>query len=312
MGKSMGVLTAGILLLLAGYVGAMMTGSVATDFEWLLFLCTVVTGVYWLADRFYFSRQRAVAWRRAQAAGAHQAGASRQLLAQPWWLEYTAGFFPVVLFVFLLRSFVVEPFRIPSDSMVPTLEDGDLILVKKYAYGLRLPMLDTKIWSVGSPQRGDVVVFRYPLNVQQDYIKRVVGLPGDYIEYTGDKRLIINGIEVRREPIERYFYERRGVFMPQQLEWLGETKHRVSIANHVAMRLQPDFAHTDPQACRYGLGNESVVCTVPPGKYFVMGDNRDNSQDSRIWGFVPQSNIKGHAFFIWMNFGNIGRIGSFD
>lgn len=312
MGKSMSAFTAVVLFALAAYVVAMIAGSIATNFELLLFVCAVITAVYWLADKLYFSSERAKSWQWAKRSGVADERAARRLLARPWWLEYTAGFFPVVLFVFLLRSFVVEPFRIPSDSMVPTLEDGDLILVKKYAYGLRLPLIYNKLIGLGSPQRGDVVVFRYPLNTQQDYIKRVVGLPGDRIEYTGDKRLIINGIEVKREPTERYFYERRGVFMPQQIEWLGEKKHRLSVAKHVTMRLQPDFAHTDPLACRYGFGAESVVCTVPQGKYFVMGDNRDNSQDSRIWGFVPEKNIKGHAFFIWMNFGNIGRVGSFD
>jgi len=308
----MSLLTAFVLIALVLYVGAMMVGAVIVNFELLLFVCTVVTLTYWISDRAYFKPRRVRAYEAAIAGGVDQAIAARTLLTAPWWIEYTAGFFPVVIFVFTLRSFVFEPFRIPSDSMVPTLEDGDLILVKKYSYGLRLPLLYTKLLDVGTPQRGDVVVFRYPPNPQQDYIKRVVGLPADRIEYTSDKRLIINDVEVERRSMERYFYERRGQFLPQYMEKLSDKEHRISIATDFKMALVPDFTHTDPDACIYGADRISVVCTVPEGKYFVMGDNRDNSEDSRIWGFVPSENIKGHAFFIWMNFGNIARVGAFN
>lgn len=307
----MGVLTTGVLIALALYIGAMVSGQVATNFELLLFVCTVVTFAYWLAEWAYFKRQRNRAYEKAVASGVEANTAERSVRLRPWWLEYTAGFFPVVLFVFVLRAFVFEPFRIPSDSMVPTLEDGDLILVKKYAYGLRLPLVYTKVLGSATPQRGDVVVFRYPPNPQQDYIKRVVGLPGDRVEYTADKRLLVNDVEVQRRSIERYYYEKRGQFLPQYMEKLGQEEHRLSVAAQMSMLLEPDFAHTDPQACSYAVDHRSLKCTVPEGKYFVMGDNRDNSQDSRIWGFVPAENIKGHAFFIWMNFGNIGRVGSF-
>lgn len=305
-------LTAGVFTLLALYVAAMVSGQVATNFELFLFLCLVMTFSYWVADQFYFKPRRRQAFEQGTALDLDREAAARSLLARPWWLEYTAGFFPVVLFVFVLRAFVFEPFRIPSDSMVPTLEDGDLILVKKYAYGLRLPLVYSKVVDGGQPQRGDVVVFRYPPNPQQDYIKRVVGLPGDRIEYTADKRLLINGQEVPRRPVERYFYEKRGLFMPQAMEKLGDSEHRLSVAPRVSMPIERDGVHTDPQACVYAPDRASLQCTVPPGKYFVMGDNRDNSQDSRIWGFVPSENIKGRAFFIWMNFGNISRIGAFN
>lgn len=308
----MSILTAVVLIALALYVVAMILGTVAANFELLLFACTVVTLIYWVAELAWFRPQRRMAFDRAVASGVDRGTAERTLLTPPWWVEYTASFFPVVLFVFALRSFAFEPFRIPSDSMVPTLEDGDLILVKKFAYGVRLPLVYTKIVESGLPQRGDVIVFRFPPNPQQDYIKRVVGLPGDRIEYSAYKRLRINGTEVERRSIERYYYEKRGQFLPQFMEKLGQTDHRVSISDRFAMTLDRDFAHTDPNACVYASDRQSLACTVPPGKYFVMGDNRDNSQDSRIWGFVPAENIKGRAFLIWMNFGNIGRVGGFN
>ncbi len=312
MVDAMVLVTAGVLIALVLYVVAMVSGQVATNFELLLFLCTVVSFVYWVAEWVYFRAKRAADCDQMVARGVDRATAERGVLVRPWWLEYTAGFFPVVVFVFVLRSFVLEPFRIPSDSMVPTLEDGDLILVKKYAYGLRLPLVYTKLLDTGTPRRGDVIVFRYPPNPQHDYIKRVVGLPGDRIEYTAEKRLLINGVEVEKKAVDRYFYEKRGMFVPQSMEKLGDTEHRLSISNHMTMLLERDFAHTDPQACTYAQDRQSLKCAVPAGKYFVLGDNRDNSQDSRIWGFVPAENIKGHAFFIWMNFGNIGRVGTFD
>jgi signal peptidase I len=308
----MSILTAIVLIALALYVVAMILGTVAANFELLLFVCTVVTFVYWVAELGFFRRQRRAAFDSAVAKSVDRGTAERTLLTPPWWVEYTASFFPVVLFVFALRSFAFEPFRIPSDSMVPTLEDGDLILVKKYAYGVRLPLVYSKIVETGTPQRGDVVVFRFPPNPQQDYIKRVVGLPGDRIEYTADKRLLINGTEVEKRQIERYFYEKRVQQLPQYIEKLGGQEHRLSISDRFNMALDRDFAHTDPGACVYAPDRQSLACTVPAGKYFVMGDNRDNSQDSRIWGFVPAENIKGRAFFIWMNFGNIGRVGGFN
>lgn len=308
----MSILTAIVLIALALYVVAMILGAVAANFELLLFVCTVVTFGYWVAELAWFRRQRRAALETAVAGGVDRNTAERTLLTPPWWVEYTASFFPVVLFVFALRSFAFEPFRIPSDSMVPTLEDGDLILVKKFAYGIRLPLIYTRVVDTGAPERGDVVVFRFPPNPQQDYIKRVVGLPGDRIEYTADKRLLINGTEVEKRPIGSYYYEKRGQLLPQFMEKLGGQDHRLSISDRFSMALDRDFAHTDPNACVYASDRQSLTCTVPAGKYFAMGDNRDNSQDSRIWGFVPAENIKGRAFFIWMNFGSIGRVGGFN
>jgi signal peptidase I len=215
----------------------------------------------------------------------------------------------VILIVFVLRSFLFEPFRIPSGSMIPTLQIGDLILVNKYQYGIRLPVIHRKIVELGSPQRGDVMVFRFPHNPSQDYIKRVVGLPGDRVEYA-DRRLAINGQAVPTQPLPRYFEQERVQYYAQYSEELGQVEHRVILSEGPGVPAMRAFAHTHPQACQYSAS--AVNCTVPPGHYFVMGDNRDNSEDSRFWGFVPDENIVGRAFFIWMNFGNIGRIGGFD
>ena len=230
-------------------------------------------------------------------------------IRQPAWLEYTASFFPVILLVFVLRSFLFEPFRIPSGSMIPTLEIGDLILVNKYEYGIRLPVINKKVIELGQPKRGDVMVFRYPLNPSQDYIKRVVGLPGDRVEYV-NKRLTINGQPVALKKLDPYYDADRMQYYSQFVEGLG----RSSTGSSSATKCRPDWAvafpNTHPGACQYS--GSGVVCQVPPGHYFMMGDNRDNSEDSRFWGFVPDENIVGRAFFIWMNFGNIGRIGSFN
>ena len=264
------------------------------DFSLILFLLVCATGLIWGLDHLIWAPRR----RRGTPAA-----------KEPVYVEYARAFFPVILIVFLLRSFLVEPFRIPSGSMLPTLHIGDLILVNKYAYGVRLPVIHTKIIDVGSPQRGDVMVFRFPHNTSQDYIKRVVGLPGDRVEYL-NRRLIINGEPVPLRRIERYFEEGRVQYYDQYVETLGRVEHRIIVNDGPGVPAVPAYQHTHPQACRYTA--EGVSCTVPPGHYFVMGDNRDNSEDSRFWGFVPEGNIVGRAFFIWMNFGNIGRIGSFD
>jgi signal peptidase I len=218
------------------------------------------------------------------------------------------GFFPVILVVFLLRSFLVEPFKIPSGSMIPTLLVGDFILVNKFTYGIRLPVINMKIIDINSPQRGDVVVFRYPVDPSLDYIKRVVGLPGDKVSYQ-NKRLTINGqpMPMRRDgdfqDTDRFYVT------PRFMETLGAVEHGLLIENEAP----PYVAHAQQFAfrdkCHYN--SEGFECEVPAGHYFMMGDNRDNSQDSRIWGFVPDENLVGKAFLIWMNLGDLKRIGSF-
>lgn len=260
------------------------------NFALILFILLLATGALYAIDVLKFRKLRA---RDAK---------------EPLWVEWGASFFPVILVVFVLRSFVVEPFKIPSGSMIPTLLVGDFILVNKFTYGIRLPVINKKIIDVNSPQRGDVMVFRYPEDPSLDYIKRVVGLPGDKVAYQ-NKRLTINGVPVEVKKIDDYLHPERLYYSEQYVEKLGEVEHRMLNDSDA-----PDFI---PDAARFPFrdnciyNHSGVICTVPPGHYFMVGDNRDNSRDSRFWGFVPEQNIVGKAFFIWLNFGDLGRIGSF-
>ncbi len=322
----MQVLTAAVLAAFVGYAGSWYLGYVEGNFALLLFMASVVTGLYWLAERLYFlpQRQKAAAFleasdiqRRANLAakGISQVDgnlqeAQHRILMQPWWLDWTAGLFPVIIAVFFLRSFLFEPFKIPSGSMIPTLLVGDLILVNKFHYGLRLPVLNTKLTEGNSPQRGDVMVFRYPPKPSVDYIKRVIGVPGDTVAYL-NKRLTINGEAVPTDTLPEFFDEDATRYFSQYEEKLGDKKHRVLNYTDRSAFVTPmlDFQdHRDN--CAYTI--EGVTCKVPEGYYFTMGDNRDNSQDSRYWGFVPDRNIVGKAFFVWMNFGNPKRVGGFN
>ncbi|MES2186887.1 MAG: signal peptidase I [Pseudomonadota bacterium] len=325
----MQILTTAILAAFAAYVGAWYFGALEGNFALLLFLATVVTGVYWLAERFVFMprRRRAadtlaasmVARREelarqgiAQVDGADEAAVAEgraKLMAQPWWLDWTAGLFPVIIIVFVLRSFLFEPFKIPSGSMIPTLLVGDLILVNKFTYGIRLPVINTKLTNGTPPQRGDVMVFRYPPQPSMDYIKRVVGVPGDEVAYL-NKRLTINGQVVPTSATSDFFEEDAMRYFKQFDENLNGHKHRILNDDERPAYVPgaSDFAFKDN--CTYTV--EGVTCKVPEGQYFMMGDNRDNSLDSRFWGFVPDQNIVGRAFFIWMNFGNLKRVGGFD
>jgi signal peptidase I len=235
--------------------------------------------------------------------------ARQRLLMQPWWLDWTAGLFPVILAVFVLRSFLFEPFKIPSGSMIPTLRVGDLILVNKFHYGIRLPVFNTKVIANNEPQRGDVMVFRYPPQPSLDYIKRVVGVPGDEVAYL-NKQLSINGQPVPRSQEPEFFDSDVMRYAKQFGESLGGRNYKTlnDEDRPAFVSGTTEFAYKDN--CRYSV--EGVVCKVPDGHYFMMGDNRDNSLDSRYWGFVPEANIVGKAFFVWMNFGDLGRIGSFE
>jgi signal peptidase I len=320
----MSALTAVVLGALGAYVLAMIGGQVPTDFALFLLICTAVSGVYFAAEAWLFAprrreqtvrallefdrRNRAGQSGRPEALAKERAALQEELSRRPWWVEYTAGFFPVIALVFVLRSFLFEPFRIPSGSMIPTLQIGDLILVNKYEYGIRLPVLNRTLLELGHPQRGDVMVFRYPHQPSQDYIKRVVGLPGDRVDYH-DRRLTINGVLVPMREVGPYFDSGRVQSYLQFIETLGGVEHRAIFSEGDGAPIHRALQHTNPDACVYSAGG--VACTVPPESYFVMGDNRDNSEDSRFWGFVPDRNVVGRAFFIWMNFGNVGRIGRF-
>jgi len=271
------------------------------NFALILFLATLFTGAIALADRLVFARQRAPDAR------------------EPWWIEYPKSFFPVLLIVFLLRSFVAEPFKIPSSSMRPTLEVGDFILVNKFTYGIRLPIIEQKVIPLGDPQRGDVVVFRYPVNPSQDFIKRVVGVPGDEVVYR-DKRLTVNGKLLPQVADGSYSYveglrfETTERFVETANPGPGAKDYTIA-QNPQAQPVYPQNVRPFPDRANCDYNDHGFVCRVPEGQYFMMGDNRDNSDDSRYWGFVPDNHIRGRAFFVWFNWDDISslafkRIGS--
>ena len=264
------------------------------NFALVLFLLLLGTGSVWLLDHYWLRRRRAPG------------------RAEPWWIEYPKSFFPVILVVFLLRSFLVEPFKIPSGSMLPTLLVGDFILVNKFTYGIRLPIVNFKLIDVNQPQRGDVMVFRYPENPSLDYIKRVAALPGDKIVYR-NKQLWVNGAEVKQVPDGEYNYVESGlnfVSARRLTETLGEHRHAILVQSELpSVHLSGVRGFPFRENCAYN--DAGFSCAVPPGHYFLMGDNRDSSSDSRYWGFVPEANIVGKAFLIWWNFEQLKRIGQF-
>ena len=321
----MPILTAFVLGAFGAYIAGWYFGAIEGNFALLLLLASVVTGIYWLAERFHFLPQRQAAAARLETETASRRAdlqrmgiekvdtdtreAQQKLLAQPWWLDWTAGLFPVIVAVFLLRSFLFEPFKIPSGSMIPTLQIGDLILVNKFHYGIRLPVANTKVTAGNPVQRGDVMVFRYPPKPSVDYIKRVVGVPGDEVAYL-NKKLTVNGQSVASESLPDYFDESTMRYFRHEREALPGKTHQIIVDNERPAFIAGADEFPMRENCRYSV--EGVVCKVPEGHYFMMGDNRDNSLDSRYWGFVPDRNIVGKAFFVWMNFGNLKRIGSFE
>lgn len=260
------------------------------DFSLLLVVLTAFTGLVWLVDSLFFRR------RRMDRAVQKKVQRARD----PVIIEYSRSLFPVLLIVLLFRSFIFEPFKIPSGSMIPTLLIGDFIVVQKFAYGLRLPVLNKKILSVGDPKRGDVVVFRYPVDPKVNFIKRLIGLPGDTITYR-NKELFVNGEPVSTQAIGRYTSDEVKCSTPRaDAESLKETVGGV----------EHDILLHEKSGSRNGQW------LVPEGHYFVMGDNRDRSNDSREWGFVPEKNMMGRAVGIWLNFdytkgcGDLSRIGN--
>ncbi|RMD71219.1 MAG: signal peptidase I [Gammaproteobacteria bacterium] len=247
------------------------------DFATILTLAVLITGLIWAIDALFFAKRR-----RARLKEGLPEKERKRLEQGPWWVEYARAFFPVLLVVLVVRSFIVEPFRIPSGSMMPTLLIGDFILVNKFAYGLRLPAINVKVLDIGEPQRGDVVVFRYPNDPSTDYIKRVIGLPGDKVGYH-DKTIYINGKPVPQEWLGPYDGP-EAEYMPGAVV----KREHLEKVNHLIL-VQPWKASVEGDY------------TVPEGHYFVMGDNRDNSNDSRYWGTVPEENLVGKAFLIWMH-----------
>ncbi len=252
------------------------------DFSTIMVLLVAASGLIWGVDAWLLKP------RRVAAAGGREVG-------EPVLVDYARSFFPIFLIVLLLRAFLVEPFRIPSGSMIPTLLVGDFILVNKFDYGIRLPVINRKIIEIGDPARGDVVVFRYPEDPSTPFIKRVVGLPGDDIAYRG-KRLFINGEPVAYDPAGTFVGVKSAVMhtgAEKLVERIGDGGHDIIIT---------------PRAYSFDWEGK-----VPADSYFVLGDNRDNSRDSRFWGFVPNENLIGRAFIIWMNWDkgpDLKRIGT--
>jgi signal peptidase I len=280
-----------------GYL-ALVIGAFGMLSEWMSFtavmlVLVVVTGVIWALDKLVLDRKRA------------------EVGAEPGHLvDYSRGFFPVILVVFLLRSFLVEPFQIPSSSMRPGLVVGDFILVNKFDYGIRVPVLNTVMVPVHKVERGDVVVFNFPPNPKVNYIKRVIGLPGDVVDYH-NKHLTINGQPVRDAADGSYDYVEQGLAMihnDQYREKIGSKNVQTLVIPDmppVSVDKVENFTFHDH--CKYD--DNGFTCQVPDGNYFMMGDNRDNSLDSRYWGFVPDRLLVGKAFMIWMNFRQLSRIG---
>ncbi len=270
----------------------MLTLKEILGFSAVLLLATTISGLIWGIDTLLLRKKR---------------GES----AEPVVVEMARSFFPVILIVFLLRSFLYEPFKIPSESMLPTLQVGDFILVNKFTYGVRLPVINKKIVETGSPQRGDVMVFRYPEDPAKDFIKRVVGTPGDKIAYL-KKRLTVNGkaVDMQSMGTATEVDQRLGLRRFESFREKFDDKNHSILLNPDAVGVNLAGVRQFPNRNNCEYNNDGVVCTVPAGHYFMMGDNRDNSDDSRYWGFVPEENIVGKAVLVWMNFSSLKRVGS--
>ena len=296
-------------VVIIGGIGRLLM-SEQLDFSLVLVLVLLASALVWVVDRYLMAPTRVRA--------AVQLGVDPKSQVLPVTVDYAHSFLPVAALVLALRSFIFEPFRIPSDSMMPTLHEGDFLVVNKYAYGLRWPVLNSKFVEIGAPQRGDVVVFRYPPNPAVNYIKRVVGLPGDTVQVRNDQ-LIVNGVPV---PVEDHGRYDDGCYLNMRLgvEVLGTHRHQTLSCRTSGGLFAPPVA-----SCNRSM-NHSYLCdevasdvgpdlndttydrVVPAGQYLMIGDNRDNSSDGRVWGFVPEDHLVGRAARIWLNL-PLGRSG---
>ncbi|KVV40811.1 S26 family signal peptidase [Burkholderia territorii] len=289
--------------------------------ERIFTIITAVSAIAWVADKLMLApRRRRTADAAAKTfdlAGSSildsvQHDAARQALIdakleRPPWLQWTAGLFSVLGPIYVIQSFALEPMRIPSGSMMPTLMPGDYVLVDKFHYGVRLPIIGIRLTTGHALERGDIVVFRYPVDPTENYVKRVVGLPGDTISYQ-DKRLTINGVTISQTPLPDYFDNDLNAYVKRYRESIGNVSN--AVLNNPAVPPfvidESNYAYRDN--CTYN--NRGVICSVPANHYFMLGDNRDNSADSRYWGFVPEQNIVGRAFFIALNLLDMKRAGA--
>lgn len=304
----------------------------ANMFALILAIATLVTGIIWCFERFKWApaRRAKIAAINAQATGEIDENVLAQAAKQPGWVETGASVFPVLLLVFVVRSFIYEPFQIPSGSMMPTLLIGDFILVEKFAYGIKDPITQTTLIPTGQPKRGDIAVFKYPREPRLDYIKRVIGLPGDRVTYDPvNKRVTVQPSCNNGQPCDSAlavtysdaqpsdfvqmfsrsgmgeasngFFQipltdnvpQGGIRLSERKETLGDVTHRI---------LTVPGAQDQVGGYYQQAGQQLAEWVVPAGHYFMMGDNRDNSADSRYWGFVPERNLVGKATVIWMSF----------
>ncbi|UOF93882.1 MAG: signal peptidase I [Bordetella sp.] len=241
------------------------------DFNFILCICTILLGFTWIFHRLIIVKLNI----------SLNANFLSRILNSPW-LEYLANTFPILLSVFIFRSFIIEPFRIPSGSMLPTLQSGDFILVNKFIYGIRNPINDKQIFHTKQINRGDVIVFRYPVNPHVNYVKRVIGLPGEEIIYKTNKQLFVNNILISNDFKGMYYEKDRESFITKYLEKLENIKHEILLDKNNESKIYPIYQFPSIENCHYS--HESLYCKIPKNHYFTMGDNRDNSSDSRYWG----------------------------
>lgn len=274
-------------------------GFIGIYFEWLLFVLAIASGLIYLVDHLFFFKKRKALAEGAADFNKLNKKQKRERMKGPIMTDYARSLFGVFVIVLLLRSFVFEPYIVPSGSMLPTIQVGDFVLVNKFSYGLRLPLIGTKILSVGEPQRGDVVVFKNPVNPQTNFIKTVIGLPGDKVSYI-DKHLYVNGAPVSQSFMLETIEPDNAPLGP---DLVNEFSSRIGVHDHTI--------YNSPGVPAQNFQN----LVVPQGEYFVMGDNRDYSDDSRFWGFVPEANLVGRAWLIFFSYNSDkhqvrwGRIG---